>query len=165
MLSLAKSSLYMLLLFLVTSLSQAAEFNDARINRLLNAEQAPDGVVFELISWDDKTWQWAAPMITDLRRQLQQKFPGIDVAVVSHGGEQFQLTKTAAAQQPQAIAQLQSLTDDGVNLHVCGTHSYWNDVDESAYLDMVSVSPSGPAQVSDYIKLGYTHILLRKPRR
>lgn len=165
MLSLAKSSLYMLLLFLVTSLSQAAEFNDARINRLLNAEQAPDGVVFELISWDDKTWQWAAPMITDLRRQLQQKFPGIDVAVVSHGGEQFQLTKTAAAQQPQAIAQLQSLTDDGVNLHVCGTHSYWNDVDESAYLDMVNVSPSGPAQVNDYIKLGYTHILLRKPRR
>ncbi len=165
MLSLPKSSLYMLLLLLVTSLSQAADYNDARINRLLNAEQAPDGVVFELISWDDKTWQWAAPMIADLRRQLQQKFPGIDVAVVSHGGEQFQLTKAAAPQQPQAIAQLQSLTDDGVNLHVCGTHSYWNDVEESAYLDMVNVSPSGPAQVNDYIKLGYTHILLRKPRR
>ncbi len=165
MLSLPRSLRFSLLLLLVTGLSQAADFNNATIDRLLNAQQAPDGVVFELISWDDKTWQWAAPMIAELRRQLQQKFPDIHVAVVSHGGEQFQLTKSAASQQPGAIAQLQWLTDEGVNLHVCGAHSYWNDVAQSAYLDMVNVSPSGPAQVNDYIKLGYTHILLRKPGR
>ncbi|MDJ0833600.1 MAG: DsrE family protein [Gammaproteobacteria bacterium] len=165
MLRLPKTTLIPLLLLLVSGPGLAAEYNHATINRLLASEQAPDGVVFELISWDDKTWQWAAPMIADFRRQLQQKYPGIDVAVVSHGGEQFQLTKSAAPQQPRAIAQLQGLTEDGVNLHVCGTHSYWNDVEESAYLDMVNISPSGPAQVNDYIKLGYTHILLRKPRR
>ncbi len=157
------SNFIALLLFCLGAVAQAAEYRNATVSRLLQAEQAPDGVVFELISWDQKTWQWAAPMIADLRRQLQQKFPAIDVAVVSHGGEQFQLTKSAAQQQPRAIAQLQSLTDEGVNLHVCGTHSYWNDVEESAYLDMVDVSPSGPAQINDYIKLGYTHILLQKP--
>ena len=143
------SNFIALLLFCLGAVAQAAEYRHATVSRLLQAEQAPDGVVFELISWDQKTWQWAAPMI--------------DVAVVSHGGEQFQLTKSAAQQQPRAIAQLQSLTDEGVNLHVCGTHSYWNDVEESAYLDMVDVSPSGPAQINDYIKLGYTHILLQKP--
>ena len=141
----------------------AEEFRDADVDRLLAASEAPDGVVFELISWDDKTWTWASPMIRDLREQLKQRFPDIDVAVVSHGGEQFQLTRQREDEQPQAIAQLASLTGEGVDLHVCGTHSYWNDVPEDAYLDFVDVSPSGPAQINDYIRLGYTHILLQKP--
>ena len=163
MIPLNKSKWLAVLLICLGAAVQAAEYRNATVSRLLQAEQAPDGVVFELLSWDQKTWQWAAPMIADLRRQLQQKFPAIDVAVVSHGGEQFQLTRSAAQQQPEAIARLQSLTDEGVNLHVCGTHSYWNDVEESAYLDMVDVSPSGPAQINDYIKLGYSHILLQRP--
>ena len=154
--------LFALLTFAIVT--HAAEYSDPTVNRLLKSAEEPDGVVFELISWDDKTWQWAAPMIADLRQQLQAKFPAIDVAVVSHGGEQFQLTRQQAKQQPQAIAQLQDLTEQGVNLHVCGTHSSWQDVPASAYLEMVDVSPSGPAQINDYIKLGYTHILLQKPR-
>lgn len=142
----------------------ASEWTHPTVDRLLQTGQNPDGVVFELISWDDKTWQWAAPMITSLRTQLRSKYPDIDVAVVSHGGEQFQLTRERQQEQPGAIAQLAELTEDGVNLHVCGTHSSWKDVPDSAYLDMVDVSPSGPAQINDYIKLGYEHILLQKPR-
>ena len=119
--------------------------------------------LFELLSWDEKTWTWAAPMIREFRQRLQAKFPDIDIAVVSHGAEQFQLTKNEAEKQPEAIASLRSLNEEGVNLHVCGTHSGWQNVDEEAYLDFVDVSPSGPAQINDYIKLGYTHILLRRP--
>lgn len=141
----------------------AGNFKHPDVERLLTAADEPDGVVFELISWDDKTWQWATPMIRDLRAQLKQRFPEIDIAVVSHGGEQFQLTRQREAEQPRAIAQLASLTEEGVDLHVCGTHSYWNDIAEDAYLDFVDVSPSGPAQVNDYIRLGFTHILLQKP--
>lgn len=141
----------------------AVEYSSLEIEKLLQRQQAPDGVVFELISWDDRTWTWAAPMIASLRQQLRQRFPDLDVVVVSHGGEQFQLTKDHKEQQPEAIAQLQNLTEDGVNLHVCGTHSSWNDVPDTAYMDFVDVSPSGPAQINDYIKLGYEHILLRKP--
>jgi len=141
----------------------AAPYSHPEIDRLLAAEQEPDGVVFELLAWDDATWSWAAPMIADLRAQLQTRYPDVDVAIVSHGGEQFQLTHDRIKQQPQALASLQSLSNEGVNLHVCGTHSQWNDVPESAYIDIVDVSPSGPAQVNDYIKLGYHHILLNRP--
>jgi hypothetical protein len=42
-------------------------------------------------------------------------------------------------------------------------HSRWNAVAETACIDLVDVSPSGPAQINDYIKLGYNHILLQKP--
>lgn len=145
------------------SFALATEYSNPSVNRLLALDERPDGVVFELISWDKSTWQWAAPMITDLRQQLRARFPGIDVAIVSHGGEQFQLTRERQQEQPQAIAQLTALVEDGVGLHVCGTHSSWKGVDETAYLDIVDVSPSGPAQINDYIKLGYQHVLLQRP--
>lgn len=141
----------------------ALDYTHATVNKLIQAKEAPDGVVFELISWDERTWTWAAPMITALRHQLKQKFPDIDVVLVSHGGEQFQLTQERQHEQPEAIAQLQSLSEDGMSLHVCGTHSSWKDVPDTAYIDIIDVSPSGPAQINDYIKLGYTHILLQKP--
>ena len=152
-------------LIIFTQVVQSADYSHLTIDRLLEANETPDGVVFELIAWDDATWSWAAPMIADLRSQLQTKYPGIDVAIVSHGGEQFQLTQANSKKQPQAIAQLASLSEEGVNLHVCGAHSLWNEVAVTDYIDIVDVSPSGPAQVNDYIKLGYRHILLRDPPR
>ena len=159
-------SLRWLLLSLLFSLSTsvfATGYSNPDIERLLRAPEAPDGVVIELLSWDEQTWNWAAPMITDLRQQLLEKFPDTDVAVVSHGGEQFQLTRDRAQEQPEAIAQLSALSEQGVDLHVCGTHSSWRDVPDTAYIDIVDVSPSGPAQINDYIKLGYRHIQLQRP--
>lgn len=155
--------LLMSLLFSLSTLIFAAGYSNPDVDRMLRAPEAPDGVVIELLSWDEQTWNWAAPMITDLRQQLLKRFPGVDIAVVSHGAEQFQLTREQAHKQPEAIAQLSSLNEQGVNLHVCGTHSSWKDVDETAYVDIVDVSPSGPAQINDYIKLGYRHILLQRP--
>lgn len=142
---------------------QAVEYWHADVDRLLQSGQAPAGVVFELLSWDEKSWQWAAPMITALREQLKAGFPDIDIAIVSHGGEQFQLTRERQQDQPRAIAQLASPAGAGVSVHVCGTHSSWRDVPQSAYLDFVDVSPSAPAQLNDYINLGYHHIQLHKP--
>jgi intracellular sulfur oxidation DsrE/DsrF family protein len=161
-----KKLLNNLLLLASLAISQAAtatDYSHPTINRLLAADETPDGVVFELIAWDDNTWMWAAPMITDLRRQLLAKFPGVDIAVVSHGGEQFQLTRERIGEQAPALAQLETLTGQGVELHVCGAHSLMSDVPISAYIDIVDVSPSGPAQINDYIKLGYRHILLSRP--
>ncbi len=138
-------------------------YSHPHIDRLVAADNPPGGVVFELVHWDEATWTWAAPMIADLREQLRSRFPGLDVAIVSHGGEQFQLTESRVHEQPEAIAQLRSLADEGVNFHVCETHSEWNDIPISEYIDIVDVSPSGPAQVNDYIALGYRRIILRAP--
>ena len=147
----------------VANLVHATKFRHAEVDRLIHESETLDGVVFELVSWDEDTWTWAAPMLAELRRQLRMKYPEIDVVVVSHGGEQFELTTERREEQPEAIQQLASLSEDGMSLHVCGTHSSWQDVPEDAYLDFVDVAPSGPAQINDYIKLGYRHILLDQP--
>lgn len=153
----------LLLVTLFTQHASAVETRNAEVDRLIREGVEPDGVVFEMIAWDNRTWTWAAPMLAELRGQLRAKFPGLDVVVVSHGGEQFQLTHDRRDEQPEAIQQLASLSEEGMSVHVCGVHSQWNDVPAEAYLDFVDVSASGPAQINDYIKLGYRHIRLEAP--
>ncbi|NNJ91251.1 MAG: DsrE family protein [Gammaproteobacteria bacterium] len=154
--------LFVLCLF---SLNLPATHHYPSVEKILASDNEPDGIVFELLSWDENTWTWAAPLLKEYRKRLLAKFPDIDIAVVSHGGEQFQLTREEAANQPMAMQTLQTLSDEGVSLHVCGTHSSWKDVSEDSYIDIVDVSPSGPAQINDYIKLGYTKIVLSKPHK
>lgn len=140
----------------------AAGYSHPGVARLLAGDEPPAGIVVEVLAWDRASWSWAAPMIADLRARVQARFPGTHIAVVSHGGEQFQLTYDRIEQQPQVLAQLTSLSDEGVDIHVCGAHSQMKGVPETDYIDFVDVSPSGPAQINDYISLGYRHILLNR---
>ena len=142
---------------------RAAGLDTPDMHRLFAREEAPPGVVVELIEWQDNSWQWATPLLIELRERLRQRWPDTDLAIVSHGGEQFQLTREQRGQQPRALAQLQGLVEDGVDLFVCGTHSSWRDVPQEAYLDFVQVAPSGPARINDYVDLGYVHIRLDRP--
>jgi intracellular sulfur oxidation DsrE/DsrF family protein len=155
-------NLTLLFILAFLSLNLSAMHHYPSVEKVLASDNEPEGIVFELLSFDENTWTWAAPLIKDYRDRLLQRFPDLDIAVVSHGGEQFQLTKEEAPSQPKAIETLQTLSDEGVSLHVCGTHSSWNDISEDSYIDIVDVSPSGPAQINDYIKLGFTKIILRK---
>lgn len=138
------------------------EFNHPEVDKLMNSNEEPEGVVFELLEWEENTWKWASPMISSLRTQLQFKFPGIEIAIVSHGDEQFELTKSRKYEQPSAMSILKDMTMDGVSLHVCGVNSSWNNVGDDEYLDMVDVAVSGPAKINDYIMLGFDHIIIQR---
>ena len=151
---------------LLISSTVIANYTNPIVNHLIKANNAPEGVVFELIESDKRTWEWAAPLIKGLRMQLKEKKPDIEIAVVSHGREQFQLIKKRANRQKQAISILEGLVRKGdVNLHVCGTHSSWYDIDPDSYIDIVDVAVSGPAKINDYINLGYQLIQLHKPNK
>ena len=154
---------FKILLLLLISSTVMANYTHPSVNRLIQANDEPVGVVFELIESDKSTWTWAAPMIKDLKDQLKEKYPDIEIAVVSHGREQFQLIKKRAKRQKAAILILEDLVlKEAVNLHVCGTHSSWYDIPESSYIDIVDVAVSGPAKINDYINLGYQPIQLYK---
>ncbi len=152
------------LLLLLISSAVMANYTHPSVNRLMQGNVEPVGVVFELVESDKNSWEWAAPMIQDLRMQLKEKYPKIEIAVVSHGREQFQLIKKRAKSQKQAISILEDLVrKDNVNLHVCGTHSSWFGINPNSYLDIVDVTVSGPAKINDYINLGYQPVKLYKP--
>jgi intracellular sulfur oxidation DsrE/DsrF family protein len=119
--------------------------------------------VFEISSSDKDALKWAIPRIQQYTNTLRQKFPGLDVAIVSHGREQFVLQKKNSKEYEKVHKAVKELSSKGdVPVHICQTFAAWNDVSPEEFPDYVSVSATGPQQVNDYIELGYALIKLRK---
>ena len=152
-------------LFLVICLPaiEASEFRNGEVDALVAADTEPDGVVFEIVTWEDNSWDWAAPMLSALTRQLRNRYPDLDIALVSHGNELFDLALEQENQSKPAMQSLQNLSDDNVDIHVCGNFAKYKHLGTNDFLPFVDVSPSGPAQINDYTKLGFTRILLEAP--
>ncbi len=152
-----------LLLIFSLPVLQASEFRNDEVDALLAADVEPDGVVFEIISWEDNTWDWAAPMLSAFTMRLRNRFPELDIALVSHGNELFDLALEQENLSRPAMQSLQNLSDDNVDIHVCGSFAKYKHLGNNDFLPFVDVSPSGPAQINDYIKLGFMRILLEAP--
>ncbi|MCL6556997.1 MAG: DsrE family protein [Burkholderiales bacterium] len=126
------------------------------VARLLAAERAPAGVVFEIVTADSHALAWAVPWVAEQARRLRGRFPGLPIAVVSHGREMFALTGEQRTAQPELHAGVQKLVqEEGIALHVCETHAGWRGVAAEAFPEYVNVSAAGPVQVQDYLALGY----------
>jgi len=129
---------------------------------LLSRDTAPPGVVIEIVEGNEAALATLLPKVRLFIQQLQQKFPGTPVALVSHGGEQFALQSRLQSQYADIHAQVQSLVDDEIPVHVCGTHAGWYDVLPQDFPDYIAVSRSGPAQIRRYQAQGYELLLLRE---
>ena len=131
------------------------------VEKLLAASEAPAGVVFEIVSGDDDILRTLLPEVRSDIERLRARFPGLPVAVVSHGREQFALTRKNSedATELHAIAR-KMVTEEDVSLHVCGTYASWFDVAPEEFPDYVNVSATGPAQINDYRALDYVVITL-----
>lgn len=151
------------LLAVAIPLNASASRTEADVDRLLASSEPPAGVVFELVSGDPNAWDWAAPLLKNMRDKIKARFPDLDIALVSHGSEQFFLTTDRQQEKPDAINTLNDLSGSGLDVHVCEVHSGWRDVPAEAYLGFVNVAASGPAKVNDYLALGYTLIHVKNP--
>lgn len=150
-------------LLLLTGLAQAAEFYHAKVEQLIAQDLQPDGVVFELMSWEDNSWNWAVPMLDRFISRLQQKFPGLDVALVSHGAEMFDLSISANKKDDPAIKQLEDLHSNGLEVHVSADYAKYKRMDANSFLDFVDVPDSSDAQLENYQQLGFVRIRLEPP--
>jgi len=154
------SSIVLVFILALASNSQAQEYRLASVDALIAANSEPDGVVFEIITWEDNAWDWAAPKLNALIEQLRSSYPGLEVALISHGNELFDLAKEQNKQPEPAMQTLQDLSEDDVDIYVCGTYASYKHLGIDDFLAFVNVAPSGPAQLNDYIKLGFEHIVL-----
>jgi intracellular sulfur oxidation DsrE/DsrF family protein len=119
----------MLVLFTLSSLPAHATDRDQQVVAdMLTEDKAPDGVVFELIGNEDDYLLNALEKVQAYTDRLQKKFPGLGVAVVSHGAEQFNLTKNNQDKAKEAHSHVQQLVASDVPVHVCETHASWRDV-------------------------------------
>lgn len=147
----------LLLMLGLVGLSQASE---EQINKVLAMEEAPEGIVFEVISGKKDYLKTALDTFEIYQKQLKEKFPDIELAIVSHGSEQFSLTKQNQEIFKDTHQQVQRITDAEIPVHICETHASWYDITAEDFPDYVSVSSQGPAQIRDYQELGYLLIVL-----
>lgn len=151
---------FLILLVALTAATSA----DPDVDSLLAAAEAPVGVVFEIVEGEEDALRWALPKVARLSAQLRERFPGLPIAVVTHGREQFGLLANEAAGPLAPLHDnAQQLRADGIDLHVCGVHAGWDGYTPEDFPAYVDVAASGPAQIRDYRNLGFVLIQLQDP--
>ena len=137
--------------------------NQQEIQQLLAQNDAPFGVVFEIVEGSGEALQWAIPAVNKYVKQLRERYPDIGLAVVSHGSEQFGLMKNKQQKNAQVHKTVQSLVASDVPVHVCGTHASWRGKEAKDFPDYVDVSPAGPTEIRNYEDMGYVLVEIQKP--
>lgn len=149
-----------LLLLLFIPFSQAQ--TKSPIDQLLQQPQAPEGVVFEIVTSDEDALEWAIPRTRNYIKQLRQRFPDLSIAVVTHGREMFSLQQRSEQNNQAVHQQVKSLVEQQqVTVHVCGTYAGWKGLTNEDFPDYVDVAAAGPAQINDYLALGYVKIIIK----
>ena len=142
---------------------EAEDYRNATVDELLASGQRPEGVVFDLISWDDHSWDWASPMLHSLIDQLHGRYPGLETALVSHGFELFALSERSGGAARESITLLRSLANAGLDVYVSGRYASTRFYQAEDFLPFVKVAASGEAQIEDYMRLGFVRVELEVP--
>lgn len=140
--------------------SQSEDANE-KVEEILSQKEAPPGIVFEIVSGESNALGWALPEAQAYIKELRARFPNIEIAIVTHGDEQFALQKKKSKKFNKVHSLTQQLVEkNNVPIHVCGTYAGWKGVSEEDFPDYVDVAAAGPATINDYIALGYILIKL-----
>ena len=153
-------NLFLQFIFVIIVTAAAPVLAD-EIDDILAGETAPPGIVFEIVSGDHELLRELLPAIQNNIQRLHKRFPGLDIAIVTHGEEQFALTTNNRKNDPELHSIAETLVDDQqVSLHVCGTYAAWNGISPEEFPEFVNVAAAGPAQINDYRALGYIVTIL-----
>ena len=152
-----------LFLTLIAFSVEAAPRDEVQLASILKMPKAPVGVVFEIALSDPDALRWAIPRINGYVKRLRDRFPGLEIAVVSHGKEQFSLVTQKTRDYKEVHKDVEKLVKaENIPVHICATHASWRDVAPEDFPEYVSVSATGPQQVKDYRDLGYLLVKIRK---
>lgn len=149
------------ILTLAICLISSTAVRSSEIEAIITQKQAPAGVVFEIVSDEADLLGELLPSVRADITKLRQRFPGLPVAIVSHGSEQFALTSKNYSTEQRTHDLVESLVrSDKVDVHVCATHAGWYGVSVEAFPDYVDVTAAAPALIDDYEAIGYEIIIL-----
>lgn len=155
---------FLILLFfsnLFFSQASIAQNANEQVEKMISQQEAPTGVVFEIVTGSANSLKWALPQTQKLIKKLRARFPNLEIAIVTHGNEMFALKTTNNKKFNKVHSLTQQLVQDAnVPVHVCGTYANWKNVSEEEFPDYVDVTAAGPATINDYIALGYDLIKL-----
>lgn len=150
-----------LLLIFSFNNNQAYANSDSDIAFIISAKKPPNGVIFEVIADVESDLKPALEQIDIYIKQLKIALPNIKLAIVTHGKEEFALLTENKVRFKASHQKVQSLVNNNIPVHVCGTHASWYNYSERDFPDYVDVAVSGPKKVIEYQRKGYALINIR----
>ncbi len=136
----------------------AIHANAESLNNVLKLEEAPVGVVIEVIQADGNALREHLVRVRAASDSIRRKFPNLPIAIISHGHEQFALTSNNADRYSALHEDVKDLVENDIDVHVCGTHASWYDIAPEDYPEFINVTHAGPAQINDYLNIGYVQL-------
>ena len=130
------------------------------VDEILSRAEPPGGVVFEIVEGREAALATLMPRVRQHVARLRARFPGLEIALVAHGAEQFALQTSRQDVFPELHALTETLVADDVPIHVCGTHAGWRGISAEDFPDYVDVTPAGPAQINQYLELDYELVVI-----
>lgn len=131
------------------------------LDEILAKTTPPAGVVFEIADRDPQALEFALPWVKQAAERIKQRFPGVPMALVTHGQEMFALQSNYKEKNAAVHEQVKSLKQDqGIPVHVCETYAGWKGIGPEAFPSYVDVAPSGPSQVNNYVALDYLRLVV-----
>jgi intracellular sulfur oxidation DsrE/DsrF family protein len=144
-------------------LTDTAVAGPLTLEQLLDRASPPPGVVFEIADRDPQALEYALPWVRRAAEQLEERFPGVPMALVTHGQEMFALQEKDKERNLALHEQVQSLKrDKGIPVHVCETFAGRRGLGPEAFPSYIDVAPSGPSQINNYIALDYQRLVVPK---
>ena len=141
--------------------NHVASASNDELKRIFASENTPAGVVFEIVDRDDEYLERAIPWVNQQIISLRARFPQLDIAVVSHGSEQFALLKDADVAYPEIHSNVQRLiSDHDIKLELCLGHANMRGFNQEDFPDYVDIEASGPSQIAAYESLGYDKVVV-----
>lgn len=157
-----KNKILSAILVLFSSLFwSAAVLGNDDLQSVFARDTAPPGVVFEIVDWEEEYLATAIPWLKQQIVALRNQYPGLNVAVVSHGREQFALLKDTEAAFPEIHSGARRLiSDHDVKLELCLGHANMRGFSKSDFPEYVDIEASGPSQIAVYEALGYDKVVV-----
>ena len=146
-------------LFVLTGSTVAAPLT---LDELLARPVAPPGVVFEIVDRDPRALEVALPWVKQASQRLKARFPTVPMALVTHGQEMFSLQTTGRANNPATHQIAESLSREGIPVHVCETYAGRRGVAVENFPTYINVAPAGPTQIHNYEALDYVRLVVPK---
>lgn len=132
------------------------------LDELLAQSAAPHGVVFEIVDRDPRALEVALPWVKQASERLKARFPALPMALVTHGQEMFALQTTGRTDNPAVHQIAETLSRDGIPVHVCETYAGWRGIGAENFPAYIDVAPAGPTQIRNYEALDYVRLVVPK---
>ena len=130
------------------------------LDELLARPAAPPGVVFEIVDRDPGALELALPWVRQASQKLKTRFPALPMALVTHGQEMFALQTSAREGNPAVHHIAETLSREGIPVHVCETYAGWRGVGAENFPAYIDVAPAGPTQIKNYEALDYVRLIV-----